>query len=168
MTPSARKTKGKRLEDRISDKIHDKLMSDVPSYKALYEQFNDPKLRPRRDASSGASNDSDGDINLGIASKVFPFSVECKDWASLDLNLNQLISGKIKSLERIMEEQVAIKIATKNLKPIIVFKALRTIDFVCYKSDYMPFQIEGNYCKVNDFIIASFDEFLDISTRNLK
>ena len=95
MKPSARKQKGKNYEEKIAASIHDNLILNNNEYRTLFETVGNDKLKPRRDSSSGNFVDSHGDIDLNLAKKFFPFSIECKHWKTLDLSLNSILGRKL-------------------------------------------------------------------------
>lgn len=160
LTPSGKKSKGKKFETKIADSLHNYLMDNIPEYKNLYEQFNDPKLAPRRDASSGADLLSDADINLGIAKNFFPFAMECKDWKTLDLPLNAMMSDKIKILTTVWNDQAVPKCDGTDLTPLVVFKALRTKDYCFYDSTVIQLIPEDRFIKMGKYIICLWEDFM--------
>ncbi len=156
MTPSQRKTKGKGFETKIADIIHKFLLVNVERYKELAEETD---LKPTRDFSSGTFLESKGDIELSIAKKYFPISVECKFWKILDLTLNTLLTGKIKVLTSIWNNQVVPNAKKAGLQPLLVFKGNRTDIFVFYQDEYvLP---KSYYIKVDKYVITTFEIFLN-------
>lgn len=169
MTPSNRKTKGKKFEEKIADQIHNALIENISEYKILYESVGNNNLKPNRDTSSGNFLTSDGDIDLGIAKKYFPFSCECKHWKVLDLSINSLLKGQIGSLIKVWTDQALPRAKLTNLQPLIIFRANRTEDFVFFDKQY-DFVPTKKYIKIDDWIICLFSDFLEhiISISNKK
>lgn len=159
MTPSQRKQKGKSYEDKIAKYLHKKLFEKYKGYKELFELVENPRLAPQRDFSSGTFVNSQGDIDLGIAKKFFPFSIECKHWKNLDLTINSILTKKITSLTKIWREQANRKAKEVGLHPLIIFKANYTKDFVFYDHGGMnvtpPVHIQ-----INNWIICLLDDFI--------
>lgn len=161
MKPAARKNKGKKFETKIAEQIHEHLYSTNIEYKTLYDAVGNEQVKPKRDSSSGTFTTSTGDIELGVAQKFFPFSIECKHWALLDLTLNSLMTGKIKSLETVWKQQCLPAAKEKGLEPLLVFKANRTETFV-----YTQRILENvNIVKVGDFFIYKFTDFIGVYTK---
>lgn len=160
MGPKARKEKGKKYENYISDLIHTILLSKNENYRSLYEAVENDNLKPRRDYSSGNFVNSDGDIDLGVAKKFFPFSIECKHWAKLDITLNAIFKRKFSDLIKIWSEQALPKSIKTGLKPLVIFKANRTDDYVFYDKDRVQLIPINNFIKVDQWIICLFTEFL--------
>lgn len=163
MKPSARRQKGKNYENKIADLIHTKLLQSDNEYQKLFESVGNDSLKPKRDYSSGNFIDSDGDIDLGLAKKFFPFSIECKNWKTLDLSINTLLQKKITSLTKVWTEQALPQASRRELTPLIVFKANRTENFCFYSTDYFKFVPKGKYIRIDHWVICLFDDFMDIS-----
>lgn len=167
MSPSNKKTKGKVYETKVADEIHYKLMTLNAGYKALFEDIADDALRPKRDYSSGNFLDSHGDINLGLAKKFFPFSIECKHWKSLDLSLNAMMKSNLASLIKIWEEQVLPKSKETGLLPLLTFKANRTEDFVFYDKGALQMIPIGRFVKIDNWIICLLSDFINEANRRM-
>lgn len=162
MSGSAKKTKGKSLENDIASYIHKFIYENIKEYKDLFDLVGNDAIKPKRDASSGTFSDSDGDINLGIAKKFFPFSVECKNWDSLtDLNINILLKGK-SPVFKIWSQQILPASNRTGMKPLLVFKGKRTIDFCMYSLKSLDNKLPKNYFKFNDFVICNFEDFMPL------
>jgi len=160
MTPSSRKNKGKKFEEIIASMIHEKLISNNPEYWHIYNNLENERLKPKRDTSSGTFTGSLGDIDLGIAKKFFPYTIECKHWKSLDLSVNSLLQGKLKILESIWEQALAAS-GKNNLIPLVVFKANRTEIFVYYDIHKVKFLPENNYLRKDQWIIGLWSDFIN-------
>ena len=162
MTPSGRKQKGKTYETKIAEMIHSFLMEFNEEYKTLYESLGNENLKPQRDFASGNFKGSDGDIDLGLAKKFFPYSLEMKHHKDLDLSLNAILTGKISKLKGIWEEQVMPKVIETGLNPMIVFRANRTEDFCFIKTNHVKDLNKFNFhVRIDDFAIVRFKDFLD-------
>jgi hypothetical protein len=129
MSPSGRKAKGKKYEEKIANILHEMFMEHHKPYRALFEQVGNDELRPKRDFASGNMGGSHGDINLNLMKPFFPYSMECKHWASLDLSLNSMIKESIKSLKDVYDLQCVPKAFECGLTPLVVFSANRTKQF---------------------------------------
>lgn len=160
MSPSGRKTKGKKYEEKIAKDLHDFLMENNPEYQVLFEQVGNPRMAPSRDTSSGTFKGSFGDIELNVAYKFFPFSVECKHWKSLDLSINSLLSAKIKQLEGFWHDQALPNALKSGLLPVVVFKANRTEDFVFYDKGKIPIIPTQRLIKIDNWILCLFQDFI--------
>lgn len=160
MSPSGRKSKGKKFEEKIASDLHNFLTENNPEYKDLYEQVGNPRMKPQRDASSGTFVGSFGDIDLNVAFKFFPFSVECKSWKSLDLSINSLLKGKIKVLEGFWNEQALPNAERSGLLPLVVFKANRTDDFVFYDKNIVQAIPTRRLFKIDNWVVCLFQDFL--------
>lgn len=155
------KTKGNAFEKKIADKIHVKLLEKSEEYRILFESIGNEEIKPKRDSSSGANRVSLGDIDLGIAKKFFPLSIEAKNWKTLDLKLDSLMKRKFSSLIKIWGEQALPKGRSTGLLPIVVFKANRTNDFCFYDKNEVPLIPINNFTKVDNYIFCLFDDFLE-------
>lgn len=160
MGPSARRNKGKKYEEKIAKDLHDFLMANNPEYLTLFESVGNPRMAPARDTSSGTFKGSFGDIDLNVAFRFFPFSVECKAWKSLDLSINTLLSGKIKILESFWNEQALPNAEKSDLLPVVVFKANRTDDFAFYDKGKVPIIPTQRLIKVDNWILCLFKDFI--------
>ena len=168
MSEFGRKSKGKKFEDKIALKIHEKLMELSEGYKKLDEEVGNVNTRIKRDATSGASNKTEGDIALGTAMKFFPFSMELKDWKSLtDIDINSIFKGKFQSLLKVWTEQCGpkAKMASEyhgtKLHPLQVFKGMRTLDMCMFSENDIKVFPEKRIHYL-DLIICKFDDFLEI------
>lgn len=161
MLPSNRKQKGKNYEQKVSDILHTFFYSNYPEYKSLYDNLGNDTLKPQRDKSSGNYSNSDGDIELNILKKFFPFSIECKHHATLTLSLHSLLSEKITALVKIYKQQEKFA-ADRNLLPLVVFRANRTDDFIFIKHDLVKHDTNVNHVIVGEYIIMKLDCFLKI------
>ncbi len=156
------KAKGKKFETKIAKILHSKLMENVSQYKNLVEAVNNENVLPKRDASSGIYASSNGDIELGIAKQFFPFSVECKDHKDLDLSINSIFKNKIKKVYDIWFKQCVPNAIKADLKPLMIFKANRTEDFVIHEKGLLNEELYNVYIKLNNGLIMTlFDEFID-------
>lgn len=166
MTPAGRKSKGKNYEDRIAKLIHEFLLLKNNEYRELFLSLNNDNLRPRRDSSSGNFVSSTGDIDLNLAQKFFPFSVECKAWKSLDISLDSLLSAKLKILEVIWKNQVLPAAEKTGLRPLIIFKGNRTKDFCFYDKNVCNIIPINRFIKIDNWILCLFDDFIfDVNER---
>ena len=164
MSPRARKSKGKKYETKIASVLHQFFVDKIPEYDILTQEHDDDKLKPSRDFASGNFSNSDGDINLGLLRKYFPFSIECKHWKTLDLSLNSLLNNKIKILINVYEEQAQEKAKqTAGLVPIVVFAANRTSNFCLFNKNTLKFDIEhfDHVVLMGEYCISTFDDFLN-------
>jgi hypothetical protein len=163
MSPSARKQKGKVFEEKIAKKIHEHLMEYNQEYCNLYNSLGNENLKPKRDFSSGNFNNSDGDIDLGLAKKYVPFSIEAKHHKDLDLTLNAIMNGKISKLEGIWKEQVLPKAEETGLKPLIIFRANRTSDFCfMYFKDLEYSEDFEKLIIIKKYVIITLEDFLHL------
>jgi hypothetical protein len=156
------KDKGKKFESKIADYIHSKLYEYVDEYHQLYDSLGNVNLKPRREKSSGTTKDCDNDIDMGLALKFFPFSVECKHHASVNnVTINALLSGDVAWFEKTYK-QAKTHATAKKLFPLIVFRGNRTCDMVAYKvSDDLPIiKSEANRVLVNGFVIMTLNDFM--------
>lgn len=159
MKASGKKTKGKAYETKISEMIHESLLN-IPEYKKLCEEFNDPKMIPHRNSSSGAEKDALGDIDLGLARKYLPLFIECKHWKTLDLSLNEIFKG-CKILIDVYEKQARPK--ANKLIPVVVFKGNRTRDFVFTEAEHILVRhlYNGtNIVYIDKYAIMLFEDLL--------
>lgn len=169
MTPSAKKAKGNKHESKIAEIIHYSLLSQNPKYRSLFEDLADDNLRPKRDYSSGNFLDSQGDVNLGLAKKFFPYSVECKDWKTLDLRLNALLKSNIKVLVNFWHEQCLPNAKKSSLFPLLVFKSNRTENFCFYDKDVVKLIPTSRFIKIDNWIICLLDDFIsDVNRRMIE
>ena len=168
MSPRARKQKGKGFEDKIAKILHEHFMNNSEGYKSLFDSVDNKELRPKRDFASGNLSGSHGDINLNLLKSFFPYSIECKHWASLDVALNALIQGKMTSLESIWKAQAVPKAKECKLTPCLVFAANRTEKFCFVLADEKIIEkclsAEINFVKSKKFVIIKFEDFLTIHT----
>jgi len=156
------KDKGKKFESKIADYIHSKLYEYVDEYRLLYDSLGNVNLKPRREKSSGTTKDCDNDIDMGLALKFFPFSVECKHHASVNnVTLNTLLSGDVAWFEKTYK-QAKTHADSKNLTPLIVFRGNRTCDMVCFKDSDYPIarQLNVNKVLVYDFVMITLSDFM--------
>ena len=100
-----RKQKGKKFEDLIAGKLHDILYESITEYRELYDLCDNETLKPKRDPSSGTFKISNGDIELGIAKKFFPFSIECKHNKEMNFSLNSILRNKLAMMWTIWDIQ---------------------------------------------------------------
>lgn len=161
MTPGAKKQKGNKFETKIADLIHAKLLQQNPEYQKLFEEVGHDRIKPQRDASSGNFVNSHGDIDLNLAKNFFPFSIECKFWKSLDLKLNSLMNDKLASLITVWNEQALPNSIKTGLKPLIVFTANYTSDFVFYDKNKVELIPLEKFLKIDNWIICLADDFID-------
>lgn len=169
-----RKTKGKNFEEKIANLIHNSLIENLPAYKRLDEEIGNKNIRPHRDATSGASNKSEGDIALGMAMNFFPFSLELKDWKSLtDIDINSIFKGKCSSIFKVWSEQCvpnankASEYHNKKLFPMQIWKGLRTINFTMYREKDLKIYPKRRL-HYEDLIICKFEDFLELYLESIK
>ena len=125
------KDKGKKFENKIAEFIHQYLYDNIVEYQNLYEAMGNVNLKPRREKSSGTAKEADNDVDLGLAMKFFPYSVECKHHKCIsDVTLNTLMDEKFGWIDKVME-QAETHGKIKKLTPLIVFRGNRTLDFCC-------------------------------------
>ena len=158
---SYNRQKGNKFETRIADKIHIKLLEKSKEYVNIFESIGNEEIKPKRDFASGNFSSSDGDIDLGIAKKFFPVSIECKNWKTLDISLNSLFKRKFASLIKIWGEQALPKARSTGLLPVVVFKANRTEDFCFYDKNEVPLIPINNFAKIDNYIFCLFDDFVE-------
>ena len=157
---SKQKDKGKRFEDIIADTIHKFLLEHCPPYQENLKINED--LRVKRNPTSGSTDKDDGDIDLGVAKKFFPYSIECKKWDNLgDLTIKQLMNPKM-PLKKTYILQCVPQANFKNLLPLLVFAGNRTKTYCFF--DKRIIKINNNnlsfYIILDDFQIVLFEEFL--------
>lgn len=157
-----RKTKGKSFENKVAEYIHNYFIFNNEEYRTLYTQLQNENIKPKRDFSSGNFNNSDGDIDLGILKKFFPFTIECKHWKNLNYNLNTILNNKISELYKIYKNQSLLQYKKTNLLPIIIFSGNYTSIFVFFDINLLQFNISNIpfYVKINNYIICKLDDFL--------
>ncbi|WP_298751881.1 hypothetical protein [uncultured Arcobacter sp.] len=166
MKPQNRKTKGKKYEQKVADYLHEMFYEHNKTYKGVFDKYGNDQLKPRRDSSSGTFNTSVGDIELGLLSTFFPYSIECKHHEDLNLSINSIFKGEIKKVINIYEEQCVLA-STDELKPLLVFKANRTKDFCMFSLDYIKNDCytHTTYLKYDKYIIMLFNDFVDYYLR---
>lgn len=160
------KEKGKSFENKTAKFIHEYLYKNNEDYRALYETIGNVNVKPRREKSSGTAKDSDNDIDLGIALKFFPYSVECKHHKVVtDFTLNAIIDNKLSWLEKVMK-QAETHGGIKKLIPLIVFRGNYTDTFCAIKiSDKkelidVVYNNNINHVVYKNCLIASFEEMI--------
>lgn len=160
------KEKGKSFENKTAKFIHEYLFKNNEDYRALYETIGNVNVKPRREKSSGTAKDSDNDIDLGIALKFFPYSVECKHHKVVtDFTLNAIIDNKLSWLEKVFK-QAETHGNAKNLTPLIVFRGNYTVDFCAIKINEKEdilnkvYKNKVNHIIYKDCLIASFKEMI--------
>lgn len=127
-----KKSKGKAFEKKVAAFIHTLLYSNVEEYKKLYDGLENVNLKPRRESSSGTVKDSDNDIDLGLALKFFPYSIECKHHKIIsDVSLNSLLSNKFSWINTVFK-QANTHAGFKKLTPLIIFRGNNTTDFIAF------------------------------------
>lgn len=160
------KNKGKAFEEKTAKFIHEYLYKNIEDYKKLYDSIGNVNLKPRREKSSGTAKDADNDIDLGIAYKFFPYSIECKHHKVItDVTINALLDKKFSWLETVMK-QANTHATIKKLSPLIVFRGNRTIDFCCLRIKDKPeivnlvYNNNIDFIIYNGFIISPFDSVI--------
>jgi hypothetical protein len=165
------KCKGKKNESNIANMIHDYFLENNSDYKMIFEKANNKNLRPCRSESSGAANNSFGDIDLNLVSNYFPYSIEAKDHAVLtDITIDSVLKGKIQVLLKMFTEQTvpncnrAIAYHKSTLYPLLIFKGLRTSIMCLFNKDNFMLKdtLPENYVKYKDLIICKFEDFLNL------
>jgi len=166
------KRKGKSFEEDVAGTIHNFFLENNIEYKTLFEKIGNKNLAPQRDSSSGTLSNSFGDINLGLVLNHFPYSIECKNHASLtDLSVDSVLKGKIASLLKVFTEQTipncnrAATFHKTKLYPLQVFKGTRTATFCLFNIDnFMKDKatLPENYVKYQDLILCKFESFLEL------
>lgn len=159
------KAKGKAFETKIADYIHSFLMEHVADYKKIVETVDNKNLHPKRDFSSGVFANSNGDIDLGVAKKFMPFSIECKHHKDLDLSIESVFKDKIKKMYVFWDEQAVPNANKAQLFPMIVFRANRTDNYVMFdvnKIDKFCMSDLNKYIKVGPKIICLFTDFMNV------
>lgn len=160
------KDKGKKFESKIAEFIHQYLYDNIVEYQNLYEAIGNVNLKPRREKSSGTAKEADNDVDLGLAMKFFPYSVECKHHKCIsDVTLNTLMDEKFGWIDKVME-QAETHGKIKKLTPLIVFRGNRTVDFCCMRledtlqiRDYTH-DINNYVIYKNKYLICKFEELL--------
>ncbi len=155
------KGKGKKYEDKIALILHKYFYTNFQPYKELFDSVGNPEVRPKRDSSSGTFKNSDGDIDLGLLKKFFPFSIECKHRKELNFPLNTFLSDSNKILSEIWKKQVIPKSEQNNLLPIIVFSANRTKIF-CYFDKNIFTNLPNRCIIIDDKIICLFEDMMKL------
>lgn len=167
MSPSGAKQKGKKFEEKIAAEIHQSLMASNKEYRELFEAVANDNVKPKRDAASGNFKNSDGDVDLGMAKKYFPFSIEAKFWKSLDLGLNSMLQLKIKTIINVWHDQALPKSIETGLLPLIVFRANRTEDFCFFDKNVVKIIPLGRFIKLDNWIICLFKDFVNEVNRRV-
>lgn len=158
---SLRRAKGKSYEKKISEILHDFFYNNVAEYQQLFDDIGNDNLKPKRDSSSGNFVGSDNDIDLGLAKKFFPFSIECKHHVSVGkMTLTTLFKSDIKFIRKTMQQ--AKKHAEKTqLTPMIIMRGNYTSDVVVIENNG---DLDLSQCKVkvylDDLIFVELNEFL--------
>jgi hypothetical protein len=160
MGGSAGKRKGKSYEDKIASMLHEIFFETCPQYKELFEAIGNDDLKPQRDSSSGVFLRADGDIELNLLKKHFPFTVECKFRKGFDFSINTLFKNN-KTLIDIWKKQVIPKMKEKNLKGIIVFRGNRTLDFCMIEKNIISLNNIKRKLILDNFIVLEFTKFLE-------
>lgn len=155
------KAKGKSFEDIVAKMLHEVFYAKHKEYKSLFDMVGNEDIKPKRDYSSGNFLNSDGDIDLGILKKHFPFSVECKHWKSLDLTLNQIMKSECKMLQEVFKKQAQVNADKKGLHPVIVFRGNRTDNFAYLETNILQ-KLPKNYIIISGRLIVKLDDFLNI------
>ena len=160
---SGRKSKGKAFEKKVADLLHDFLYQNVIEYRKLFDECGNDNLKPKRDSSSGTFKNSDNDIDLGIAKKFFPFSIECKHNILVNkLTITSLLKNNLHFIRKTFKQaqEHALK---SNLTPMIIMRGNHTSDIVVVENT-PEFHKQLPKCKirliVNDLIIFELNEFL--------
>jgi len=160
---SMAKTKGKNYENKIAKMLNEHLLK-VDKYNEIATYLGNDNLLPKRDFSSGNFVNSDGDIDLGIGKKFFPFSIECKHHKDMNFNIESIFKDKVKKLVGIWNEQCIPNAVKANLDPLLVFRANRTKDYVMFDIgmiDVFILDKINKYIKMDNFIICLFDDFVE-------
>lgn len=162
MVPGGGKVKGKSFENKVAKNIQKYLFDNSDKYRELCKLVNNEATFVKRDSSSGTFKDSDGDIHLGLAKEYYPYSIECKFHADLDLTISQMFK-KVPKLIKIWNDQVLVTSKRVELFPLLIFKSNRTKDFCMFDVTKIPF--DYRFCKFgpnfmfDNFIICLFDDF---------
>lgn len=152
------KQKGKSYENKIAEYIHNTLYEKCSEYKELFDHCKNDNLKPKRDSSSGTFKHSDNDIDLGLAKKFMPFSIECKHHAKInDVTINALLSDKNAWFIKTMEQA---KDHSKGLIPIIFFRGNRTIDMVCFQTKDIDINKGDYFVNIDNLTIMPRDIFM--------
>jgi hypothetical protein len=155
------KDKGKAYENKIAAYIHDALYKHVKEYKDLFDSLGNINLKPRREKSSGTTKHADNDIDMGLALKFFPFSVECKHNAIVNkITISSICKNDVSFLYKTME-QAKRHAESRNLKPIVFFRGNNTCDMIMISSQ----DIDGFNAKIpmvflDPYIIVSAENFM--------
>lgn len=157
------KTKGKTFETKVADFLHGTFYVNNSQYKDLFDSVGHNQIKPRRDSSSGTFKTSTSDIELGLLKNFFPYSVECKDWKTLDISIDAIAKGKIKVIVDIFEKQCKPVAEKSNLIPVVVFKANRTGWFLFTEEEKdLDFKVKCLYNGISYYfyLFMEFVEFL--------
>lgn len=155
------KDKGKAYENKIAAYIHDALYKRVKEYKDLFDSLGNINLKPRREKSSGTTKHADNDIDMGLALKFFPFSVECKHNAIINkITISSICKNDVSFLYKTME-QAKRHAESRNLKPIVFFRGNNTCDMIMFDSNDVK-NIDSKIPRVHldPYIIMTTDNFM--------
>lgn len=168
MKVGGQKAKGKKYEDKIAKMLQSHFIENHTEYRELFEKVGNDELKPKRDFSSGTTMGAHGDINLNLLKNYFPYSIECKHWASLDVTINAILKGKLTSLESIWKAQAVPKANHCKLHPLVVFSGNRTEIFCMIEArkDIIDSCVSSkfNYVRSHKHVIMLFKDFLTLHT----
>ncbi len=160
---SKQKTKGKQFENKIASILHEFLYTEFTEYAKFLSEINSD-LSVKRNSNSGATINDDGDIDLNLGKKYFPYSIECKFWKKFqDLNIFNINKSSV--LPSVYKKQALPAAKNKNLKPIIIFQANRTLPMVFFDNKLLNLNLYNidYYIKLsNNFYICFLVDFLQL------
>lgn len=154
------KGKGKSYENKTAAKLHDLLMENSNWYLTTFKVLENDAIKPKRDASSGTYKDSDGDIALNLAKKIFPFSIECKHRRDLNLSIDQLLKNGGKLLRKVLDEQANGNAERAGLTPLIVFSGNRTGMYAYFDISILTKFPENYIMLEGEKVICFFEDFV--------
>ena len=163
MKPAIRRAKGKSYEKKISELLHKFIYENVVEYRELFDDIGNDNLKPKRDTSSGNFVNSDNDIDLGLAKKYFPFSIECKHHASVGkMTITTIFKNDISFIRKTMK-QAKTHAEKCKLIPLIIMRGNYTSDIVIIENTSELLN-KVTRCStiilVDDLIIVELNEFL--------
>lgn len=118
--------------------------------------FGGTNFRRAEGFSNNAMTVLVGDI---ITPELFPFSIECKSYKSLQFF--QLLKGSCTQLDGWISQSEQDCLLSKK-QPIIFFKLNNIGIFCCIKNDLIKNVSIENYVKYKNYTIITMDVFLDI------
>jgi hypothetical protein len=156
------KDKGKGYENKVAKFIHASLYRLCYEYKDMFDALGNINLQPRREKSSGTTKHADNDIDMGLALKWFPFSVECKHNAGVNkIGISAILNKSLSFLKKTMQ-QAERHGAVKNLKPLVFFRGNFTDDMVMFRTKDIDIKLDGlAFVAFDECIVILASDFME-------